>query len=129
MSRIRAMNTGPEKLLRSLLHREGFRFRIHVRSLPGTPDIVLPRFRTAVFVNGCFWHHHGGCRRASLPRTRLAFWRRKISGNVARDRSARRALRRRGWKVITVWQCQLSADRASRQMARIASRLREARAS
>ena len=123
MSRIRSRNTRPELLLRSLLHREGFRFRVHVASLPGTPDIVLAQHRTVVFVNGCFWHHHTGCRRATPPGTRIGFWRRKISRNIERDRQAKLALRRMGWSVLTVWQCQLTVTKASRQVSWLKRRL------
>lgn len=124
MSRIRSGDTQPELLLRSLLHRQGLRFRTHVRRLPGSPDIVLARHRTAVFVNGCFWHHHSGCKRATYPTTRVGFWRRKIALNIGRDRRAKSALRRMGWKVITVWQCQLSKSNASRHVERIIKQLR-----
>jgi DNA mismatch endonuclease (patch repair protein) len=108
MSRIRGRDTQPEMVVRSLLHRLGFRFRVHVSSLPGKPDIALPRFRTAIFVNGCFWHHHAGCRNANYPGTRAKFWRDKIDGTVARDQEKRRQLRQLGWRVLTVWECQLS---------------------
>ena len=124
MSRVRSRNTGPELLLRSLLHRAGFRFRVHLRNLPGTPDIVLARHRAVVFVNGCFWHHHTGCRRATLPATRVRFWRQKILRNIERDRQAKLALRRLGWTVFTVWQCQLTATKAPRRLAWLKNRLK-----
>ena len=107
MSRIRGRDTQPEMVMRSLLHQLGFRFRIHVTSLPGTPDIVLPRFKTAIFVHGCFWHHHANCRNANYPGTRAKFWRDKIDGTVARDQKKQRQLRRLGWRSFTVWECQL----------------------
>jgi DNA mismatch endonuclease, patch repair protein len=106
MSRIRGGDTVPEKLVRSVLHRLGFRFRLHVKSLPGKPDIVLPRYRTVVFVHGCFWHRHGSCKFAYNPKTRVDFWARKFAGNIERDRAALRALRRSGEQVIVVWECQ-----------------------
>lgn len=106
MARIRGANTKPEIFVRSALHRAGFRFRIHPRALPGRPDIVLPKHRTVVFVHGCFWHRHG-CRLASEPASRRAFWREKFARNVARDRRTAQALRRAGWRVLTVWECAL----------------------
>ena len=106
MSRIRGRDTGPELSVRSLLHRMGFRFRVHRRDLPGTPDIVLPKYRTVVFVHGCFWHRHAGCKYAYTPKSRVDFWLRKFEENVARDRKARRQLKAVGWQVIVVWECQ-----------------------
>src|SRR5713226_6761210 len=106
MSRIRGSNTCPERLVRSFLHTHGLRFRLHVKTLPGRPDIVLPKYGAVVFVNGCFWHHHPGCRNAVYPRTRSGFWRRKIDGNVVRDRRTAKKLRNLGWRVLTVWECE-----------------------
>ncbi len=106
MSRIRAKNTKPELSVRSLLHRLGFRFRIHVRRLPGCPDIVLPKWRTVVFVNGCFWHRHKNCKFAYSPKSRRAFWEEKFTANIMRDRQRQRDLRRLGWTVVVVWECQ-----------------------
>lgn len=110
MSRIRGRNTGPEIRLRSLLHRAGFRFRLHVRDLPGRPDIVLPRYRTAIFVHGCFWHRHPGCRNSTMPSTRRDFWKEKFEENVRRDERNRHALEDAGWSVAVVWECELEAD-------------------
>jgi DNA mismatch endonuclease (patch repair protein) len=106
MSRIRAKDTKPELAVRSLLHRLGFRFRIHVKRLPGCPDIVLPKLRTVVFVNGCFWHRHKNCKFAYSPKSRKAFWEEKFSANVMRDRQRQRDLRRLGWTVHVIWECQ-----------------------
>ncbi|MFL6439331.1 MAG: very short patch repair endonuclease [Terriglobales bacterium] len=106
MSRIGQRDTRPEIVARSYLHAEGFRFRLHA-SLPGKPDIVLPRFRTAIFINGCFWHHHARCPRATLPTTNRDFWEQKILRNVKRDRRVRKQLREMGWSVMTIWQCEL----------------------
>ena len=106
MARIRGKNTTPERAVRSALHRLGFRFRLHDRSLPGTPDIVLRSRKTVVLVHGCFWHRHPRCRFAYSPKTRRDFWVTKFSENVARDRRQRNALRRAGWNVVTVWECQ-----------------------
>jgi DNA mismatch endonuclease (patch repair protein) len=118
MSRIRSRDTSPEKTVRSLLHRLGFRFRLHAKKLPGHPDIVLARHRTVVFVHGCFWHRHPRCRFATTPGTRTAFWQTKFDRNVARDAAVRRALKAAGWRVITVWECEL------RKPARLTARLR-----
>jgi DNA mismatch endonuclease (patch repair protein) len=106
MSRIRGKNTTPEIVVRKLVHRMGGRFRLHVRKLAGTPDIVLTRRRKIILVHGCFWHHHLGCKRASLPKTRQNFWRRKIEGNTQRDTANTLKLRNAGWKVLVVWECQ-----------------------
>jgi DNA mismatch endonuclease, patch repair protein len=108
MSRIRGVNTMPEKVVRSFLHAHGLRFRLHLRNLPGKPDIVLRRHATVVFVHGCFWHHHRGCANAIYPKTRSEFWRTKIDGNVKRDKKTDRRLRDLGWRVITVWECEVS---------------------
>lgn len=108
MSRIRGKDTAPERFVRSVLHRAGYRFRLHRRDLPGTPDIVLPRHRLAIFVHGCFWHGHQGCRRARLPRTRPEFWAAKIEANRKRDAQAEDALGALGYQVLNLWQCELT---------------------
>ncbi|WP_318248642.1 very short patch repair endonuclease [Geomonas subterranea] len=105
MSRIRSKNTKPEVRVRSLLHRMGYRFRIHSRNLPGTPDIVLPRYKKVVFVHGCFWHRHPGCIEASRPKTNSAFWEEKISRNLLRDRRHVDSLEKLGWTVVVIWEC------------------------
>lgn len=110
MSRIRGRNTGPEVKLRSLLHRAGYRFRLHDRKLPGRPDIVLPKHRAAIFVHGCFWHRHKGCRNATMPSTRPEFWALKFESNVARDRANAGRLAETSWRVIVVWECDLKKD-------------------
>ncbi|MHA0328839.1 very short patch repair endonuclease [Sphingomonas melonis] len=99
-------NTGPEVSVRKLLHRLKLRFRLHRRDLPGTPDVVLPRHRTAIFVHGCFWHRHPGCTRATTPKTRVDFWQAKFERNVVRDRENEQALTALGWRVLTVWECE-----------------------
>ncbi|MBI2741048.1 MAG: DNA mismatch endonuclease Vsr [Rhodospirillales bacterium] len=108
-------NTAPELLVRRTLHRMGLRFRLHCKDLPGTPDIVLPKHRTVIFVHGCFWHRHRGCRRASTPTIRAAYWQRRFAANVARDRRVRQALRKAGWRVLTVWECQTRFDESLRK--------------
>lgn len=107
MSRIRGRNTTPERAVRSMLHRMGYRFRLHVRRLPGRPDVVLPKYKTVIFVNGCFWHRHKGCRYAYTPKSRTEFWLRKFAENVARDRRATQQIRSAGWRVLVVWECEL----------------------
>lgn len=107
MSRIRGRDTGPERLVRSLLHRLGLRFSLRRKGLPGKPDIVLPARSTVVFVHGCFWHQHPSCRLAVMPQTRPEFWAEKLGRNVVRDRENERSLRSLGWRVVTVWECEL----------------------
>ena len=106
MAQVRSKNTKPEMRVRSLLHRMGFRFRLHRRDLPGTPDIVLPKHRAAIFVHGCFWHVHSGCPRATTPSTRIAFWTEKLARNVDRDARKQRDLAAAGWRVLVVWECE-----------------------
>lgn len=108
MSRIRGKDTKPELQLRSLLHRSGFRFRLHDTKLPGKPDIVLRRYNTAIFVNGCYWHRHEGCSNATMPKSRTEFWREKFQKTIERDRKNEQKLVQAGWCVITVWECQLA---------------------
>lgn len=117
MAKIKGKNTAPERAVRSLLHRAGYRFRIHVRALPGTPDVVLPKYRAVVFVHGCFWHRHRNCKIATMPHTHKKFWSEKFARNVSNDARHRRKLRRLGWKVVTVWSCQLK--HSDRVLARI----------
>lgn len=119
MSGIRAKNTKPELLVRSYLHGHGFRFRLHDKKLPGNPDIVLPRWRTALFVHGCFWHWHS-CRYFKLPQTRTEFWREKLGRNKARDERNQLVLEKLGWRVLVIHECSLrdSPDEALAQLAR-----------
>jgi DNA mismatch endonuclease (patch repair protein) len=107
MSGIRNADTRPELLVRRYLHAAGLRFRVHDRRLPGRPDIVLPKYRAAVFVHGCFWHRHTGCRFATTPSTRYEFWAAKFAANVARDASREEMLRAAGWRALTIWECEV----------------------
>jgi DNA mismatch endonuclease, patch repair protein len=111
MQSIRSHDTEPEMIARRFLHRLGFRYRLHVAALPGKPDIVLPRYRTAIFVHGCFWHHHG-CGLSVLPKTRLDYWIPKLASTRKRDLRSNRSLKREGWRVITIWECELKNFRA-----------------
>lgn len=111
MSGIRGKDTKPEKVVRSFLYRAGLRFRLHVGTLPGKPDIVLPKYQTVVMVNGCFWHRHKGCRYAYAPKSRKSFWAEKFSRNVERDVRNARLLRGLGWQVLVVWECQTNDER------------------
>ncbi|NHA14141.1 very short patch repair endonuclease [Thioalkalivibrio sp. XN279] len=107
MSLIRAKNTKPEKIVRSYLHRAGFRFRLHNKKLPGTPDLWLPKFNAAVFVNGCYWHRHRGCKLAYTPKQNRSFWEAKFSANVLRDEQNKSALLDRGIRILIIWECAL----------------------
>jgi DNA mismatch endonuclease, patch repair protein len=106
MSRIRSKNTKPERVVRSMLFSLGFRFRINRKDLPGRPDIVLPRYKSAIFIHGCFWHRHN-CKDATMPKSNTDFWEKKFAANVERDSRVKRELKDLGWKVITVWSCEL----------------------
>jgi DNA mismatch endonuclease, patch repair protein len=108
MSGIRGKDTKPEMIVRRALHKAGFRYRLHEKKLPGKPDIVLPKYKTAIFVHGCFWHGHG-CKDFKWPKSRVEFWRDKIEGNVARDRREMAALGKMGWQVLIVWECETKA--------------------
>jgi len=112
MSGIRGKNTRPERLLRSALHRRGFRYRIHVTHLPGKPDMVLPRYRAIIMVHGCFWHRHDGCRLATTPASNRQFWQDKFEATIRRDREVRQRLEKAGWRIATVWECALKKDGA-----------------
>lgn len=114
MSRIRSQGMKPEMTVRSLVHRLGFRFRLHRRALPGKPDLILPRFGAVIFVHGCFWHWHRkqGCPIAGIPKSNLAYWQPKLSRTRNRDIQHTRALKRLGWRVLVIWECDLANERA-----------------
>ena len=110
MSRIKGRDTKPEMLIRKALHRRGFRFRLHVKALPGKPDIVLKKYKAAVFVHGCFWHRHQGCSNATTPSSNTALWKAKFAANVERDFRNQRNLQEDGWRVAIVWECAIRAS-------------------
>lgn len=105
MSRVGSNDTGPEMRVRKVAHAMGLRFRLHRKDLPGHPDIVFPRWRIAIFVHGCFWHRHPGCKKATTPKSNIEFWTRKFEANVARDIRTQRELEDLGWKVAVIWEC------------------------
>lgn len=107
MSRIGSKNTKPELIFRKALFKEGLRYKIHVKMLPGKPDIVLPKYKTVIFVHGCFWHYHKNCPEGRIPDTNSKFWREKLSKNVERDKKHQKELEKMGWKVIVVWECEV----------------------
>ena len=106
MSRIRSKDTSPEMRVRSMLHRQGYRYRLHDKSLPGRPDVVLKQHRTAIFVHGCYWHRHKGCKYAYNPKSRVKFWKNKFAETVKRDKQHLKQLKENGWEVFIVWECE-----------------------
>ena len=110
MAAIKSKNTKPEIEVRKMLHALGYRFRLHRKDLPGKPDIVLPKYRTVIFVNGCFWHQHENCKYACLPKTKINFWKNKLEGNKLRDKLKQSQLKDLGWKIINVWECEIKNE-------------------
>ena len=108
MSQVRSKNTKPEILLRKWLHSEGFRFRIHKKNLPGKPDIILPKYKVAINVHGCFWHRHNDCKNSTRPKSNVSYWEIKFNANVERDKKNTADLMTMGWKVITIWECEVN---------------------
>ncbi|WP_163958405.1 very short patch repair endonuclease [Sphingomonas insulae] len=106
MAQVKGKDTKPEIAVRRALHSLGYRFRLHRGDLPGRPDIVMPKYKTAIFVHGCFWHRHSNCKKASMPKTRVDFWQDKFAANVSRDQRNEDALRTKGWNVVIVWECE-----------------------
>lgn len=114
MAKVRDKNTRPELLVRKWLHRNGYRFRLYRKDLPGKPDIVLPKYKTVIFIHGCFWHRHANCKKSSMPATNVAVWEKKFKENIERDKQKQCELETLGWKVIILWQCDIeSGDFAS----------------
>lgn len=127
MSGIRGKDTKPEMLVRRFLHRQGLRYRLHDRKLPGTPDLVFPRHGTVVFIHGCYWHRHEGCKYASTPASNVEFWKTKFAGNVRREREAVAGLQKAGWKVILLWECGLRRALPERYLAWLPGAIRGGR--
>jgi DNA mismatch endonuclease (patch repair protein) len=124
MSRIRSNNTKPELLVRKFLHANGFRYKLHDKTLPGKPDIVLPKYNTIIFIHGCFWHGHANCKYFKIPQTRTQWWLDKINRNTANDAKAVKALKKEGWKVITVWECRLQPAKVETTLSSLLKNLR-----
>jgi DNA mismatch endonuclease, patch repair protein len=118
MSKVQSQGTKPEIIVRKRLHSLGFRFRLHNRKLPGTPDIVLPRHHSVIFVHGCFWHHHKGCSKSKLPSSNTEFWEAKIAENVRRDKKKIAQLKRLGWRVLIIWECETKTVAFATKLAR-----------
>jgi DNA mismatch endonuclease, patch repair protein len=125
MSRIKGKNTKPEMLVRQFLHAKGFRYRLHVKNLPGTPDIVLPKYKTVIFIHGCFWHGHNGCKYYVVPKTRTEWWLKKINSNIFNDNRATEMLKDKGWKIITLWECDLKPHKISKSLSSVVKRLKK----
>lgn len=125
MSRIAGKDTKPEELVRKYLFSRGFRYRKNVRKLPGSPDLVLPKYRTVVFVNGCFWHGHEGCKYFVWPKSNVEFWRKKIEANISRDQRKEAQLRDMGWKVLIVWECELRPPKRQATLEGLENKLKQ----
>jgi DNA mismatch endonuclease (patch repair protein) len=119
MSRIRSAHTKPEMLVRKFLHAQGFRYKLHDKKLPGWPDIVLPKYKTVIFVHGCFWHGHNNCRYSVVPKTRTEWWAKKISGNKTNDEKTIKVLKKKGWKILIIWGCQLKPSEINKTSKRL----------
>lgn len=116
MSRVKSNDTAPERIVRSYLHKNGLRFRLHVKNLPGTPDIVLPKYKTVIEVRGCFWHRHKGCYKTTIPKTNSNFWLAKFKSNVKRDRKNMKAIVALDWNVIIIWTCEVASGKFKREL-------------
>jgi DNA mismatch endonuclease (patch repair protein) len=124
MSRIKGKDTKPEILVRKFLFSKGFRYRIHVKDLPGKPDIVLPKYKTVIFIHGCFWHGHDGCRYFVMPKSNLEYWNNKISKNLFNDKKHNQSIIEQGWKIITIWECDLKKDKIENSLNNLLDQLR-----
>jgi len=125
MSQIRSKNTKPELIVRKYLFANGFRYRLHSKSLPGKPDIVLPKYRTVIFVHGCFWHGHEGCKYFVVPKTRTKWWKDKINTNNANDKKVSKILKSLGWKVLTIFECELKLKKQINTLNKISKKINE----
>src|SRR5437016_2325627 len=125
MSRIRSKNTKPEILVRKFLFAKGFRFRIHDKKLPGKPDIVLPKYKTVIFINGCFWHGHSGCKYFVVPKTRTQWWLNKINRNKEIDKENIKKIKKAGWKVLTIYECSLKPKKQNKTLTNVVNSLKK----
>jgi len=116
MSRIKGKDTKPEMIVRKFLFSKGFRYRLHVKSLPGKPDIVLPKYKTVIFIHGCFWHGHDGCKYFVVPKTRTEWWLNKIIGNISNDNRNNELLKLEGWRVLIIWECELKQKKKNQTL-------------
>ena len=123
MSRIRSKDTKPEMIVRKFMHGQGFRYRLHVKDLPGKPDIVLPKYKTVIFIHGCFFHGHKDCKYFVVPKTRTEWWLNKINGNIANDAKAFKALQELGWKVLEIWECELKPKTVNTTLINLTSKI------
>ena len=123
MQQIKGKDTKPEMLVRKFLHANGFRYKLHDKKLPGKPDIVLLKYKTIIFVHGCFWHGHRNCKYFVVPKTRTEWWQNKINGNIANDTKAIKALKKEGWKIINIWECGLKAAKMQKTLDSILRKL------
>jgi len=123
MSRIKSKDTKPEMLIRKFLFSKGFRYRLHVKNLPGKPDIVLPKYKTIIFINGCFWHGHENCKYYVIPKTRTAWWLEKINGNKQKDGENFLQLSQTGWKIVTIFECELKRDKLNNTLNKLLDEL------
>jgi DNA mismatch endonuclease (patch repair protein) len=123
MSRIRAKDTKPEMLVRRFLHAQGFRYKLHDKTLPGKPDLVLPKYKTVIFIHGCFWHGHEGCRYYVVPKTRTEWWLNKINTNSSNDDKAVNTLKKQGWRIIILWECDLKADKMPKTLTNLPGKI------
>lgn len=123
MQQIKGKNTKPELLVRKFLHAHGYRYKLHDKTLPGKPDLVLPKYKTVIFIHGCFWHGHHNCKYFTIPKTRTKWWTDKIHKNIANDEKAVKLLKKKGWKIITIWECKLKAAKLDHTLATLLKKL------
>lgn len=121
MAGIRGKDTKPELIVRKFLHQQGFRYRLHPRHLPGVPDLLLPKYHTVIFVHGCFWHQHPGCRYATIPKNNAEFWQAKLASNVERDSKVISKLKIDGWRVVVIWECEINEERLTQLVVQLRS--------